>query len=901
MFRSTSNIASRRFGASGPGDDDDCSALRVMPSTGDPTDEVRASLASLTARAHRLVSQRDAEPLLRNGFGLFEASRKAAEEARHQASKCQSTSEGYAPATHASVELFMTQHLGFDAQAQQRLLKQLQHRQAQLGVDLGPIDVMPGTEASGFMGIADVDAVVAELKNDILLDVQNAVHRRQTSIVRDQVDTLFKAAWYPLYVRIADDYEALSMEANELAAGKAGASGRLLSTGTAISPTNAFTGVNRSSGYSMVDMLNSGSALATELNRRVAAFAAIVEEYAPAQWAAHFTAYVTETSLSGADDLTVLWASILQIIEPMQRRGSEADILSYVASSRRVMERKALSRLLERMLRMDPMRFEEVENMSASHLMDIIARSCGSSNSWMHAFVAMRVGRYDVAQLAVDAVGIRSVSDAMAKMAAKPPAERNAIPPASDIQSVYDEAKTKEDPYRQAVLMVLLAGRTGENPATVLRTMLSLAQKATESLEDALWLRLSCVRGAEKSTQVSPVQCLRTLQRALLDDMPELVSIMKGNACRLASFLIHALLPSTGLRLLLENNITHVDGFHMALCFSAQNLLQGRLHSALEAPIDIARHMNRYCSVVLLDVDRRIRAAAFAGTAMFAYFHKSGLTEAFVEYCLKDTICTRLLGSSNSVGGQDALLLRSGTGALSEELLKALVQVAEAASARSEITKATHVLLAVVFLANELRRPELQQRALQRAVQMMSPSLAQVLHLPSHSSVVSDVLSQALQLQQAVNAVRHHLHDETIGAQDYKTFEQLCRMADVYAFNVNGNLSDAVDTFMQLPFVPPPNAAVAGGVEAYVEAYCNAPNCVQLGASAVLQIAISAAGQLLQHYARNGTGDGADADDKRLRLLHRMQTVIEWVRQCCAQTSVAYPAVAEEFERTYLC
>ncbi|AYU83614.1 putative nucleoporin interacting component (NUP93) [Leishmania infantum JPCM5] len=900
MFSSTSNIAPRRLGSAGPGGDD-ASALRVMPSAGDPADEVRVSLASLTARAQRLVSERDAEQLLRNGFGLFEASRKAAEEARHQANKCQSTSEGYAPATHASVELFMTQHLGFDAQAQQRLLRQLQRRHAQLGVDLGPIDTLPGAEASGFTGIADVDAVVAELKNDILLDVQHAVHRRQTSIVRDQVDTLFKAAWHPFYVRVADDYETLSMGANELAAGKAGASGRLRSMGTAAPSANALGGVGSDASSSLVDILNSGSSLAMELSRRVAAFAAIVEEYAPAQWITHFTAYVTETSLDGANDLTVLWASIVQIIEPMQRRGSEADILSYVASSRRVMERKSLSRLLERVLRMDPMRFEEVENMSASHLMDVIARSCGVTNHWMHTFVAMRVGRYDVAQLAMDAIGIQSVRDAMAKMAATPPAERNAMPPASDLQPVYAEAKTKEDPYRQAVLMVLLAGRTGESPAAVLRTILSLAQRVTDSLEDALWLRLSCIRGVDKSAQVTPVQSLRTLQRAVLDDMQDLVSITQGNACRLASFLIHALLPSTGLRLLLENNITHVDGFHMALCFSAQNLLQGRLHSALEAPIDIARHMSRYCSVVLLGVDRRLPATVFAGTAIFAYFHKSGLTEAFVECCLKDVICARLLGSRNAVGGQDALLLRAGAGALSEELLKALMQVAEAASARSEVAKATHVLLAVAFLASQLCRPELQQRALRRAVQMMSPALAQVLHLPSRSSVVSDVLSQAAQLQQAVNAVPHHLNEEAINAQDYQTFALLCRMADVYAFNVSGNFSDAVDAFLQLPFVPPPNTAVTGGVDAYVEAYCNAPGSVQLGASAALRIAISAAGKLLQYYARSSTGGGADVDEKRLRLLHRMQTVLEWARQCCALTSVAYPAVAEEFERVYMC
>ncbi|KAK7199972.1 nucleoporin interacting component (NUP93) [Novymonas esmeraldas] len=875
----------RRLHGAGAAGSDDITALRIMPATGDPTDEVRASLASLTARAQRLVSERDAEPLLRNGYGLYEASRRGAEEARHQAGKCHATTEGYAPATHASVELFMTQHLGFDAQAQQRLLQQLQHRHAQLGADLGPSEVMPGAEASAFMGTADVDAVVAELKNDILLDIQHSVHRRQTSIVRDQVDTLFKAAWHPFYVRLADDYEALSVGATELAAAGAGTSGGRVSS---------------SAGSSLADVLSSGSALAAELNGRVAAFAAIVEEYAPTQWVSHFNAYVTEAVLDDADDLTVLWGSVAQLMEPLQRRGAAADVLSYVAGSRRVMERKSLSQLLRRMLRIDPLRFEEVENMSAAHLLDVVTRSSGTANHWMHAFLAMRVGRYDVAQLAVDAVGIQSVREAMAKLAAAAPAERNALPPASELQPVYAEGKTKEDPYRQAVLLVLLAGRTGENPATVLRTTLSLVQRVTETLEDALWMRLSCIRGVEESAQVTPVQSLRTLQRAVLDDMQELVHLTHGNACRLASFLIHALLPSTGLRLLLENNHTHVDGFHMALCFSAQDLLQGELHSTLEAPLDMARHMSRYCSVVLLDVDRRLRAAVLAGTAMFAYFFKSGLTEAFVECCLKDTIGARLLGPRNAASGHDALLLRVGASALTEELLKALIQAAETASARSEVTKATHVLLAVVFLADQLHRPELQQRALLRAVQMMSPALAQVLHLSPRSSVVSDIMSQAAQLQSAVRTDPHHHHGDAVGAPDYRTFALLCRMADVYAFNVNGNLSDAVDAFLQLPFVPAQSVSAMGGVDAYVEAYCNTVGSVQLGAAAVLPIAVSAAGQLLQLHASDRHA-GPEAEEKRARLLRRMQTVCEWARQCCARTSVAYPAIAEEFERVYLC
>jgi nuclear pore complex protein Nup93 len=883
---------------------DDAANLRVMPATGDPTDEVRASLASLTARAQRLVAEKDTEPLLRNGYGLYEASRKAAEEARHQASKCQSTSEGYAPATHASVELFMAQHLGFDAQAQQRLLQQLQHRHSQIGADLGPIDPMAAAEASGFMSVTDVDAVVAEIKNDILLDVHHAVHRRQTTLVRDQVDALFKAAWHPYYVRVADDYEALSVGTAELAMGNknnASADGRI--SAGAVGPQHQQQSLSANPGVgsarSLLDLLNSDSALAAELNRRIAAFAAIVEEYAPLQWVSYFTSYVTEVSLDATDELTVLWATVSQLLEPMQRRGSEADVLAYVATSRRVMERKSLSRLLERVLRLDPMRFEEVENMTAAHVLDVVVRFCGTTNHWMHTFVAMRAGRYDVAKLAAQTIGIAAVTTAVERMASAAPVERNALPPALDLQPVYAEAATKEDPYRQAVLMILLAGRTGESSTAALRTMLSLSQRITNSLEDALWLRLSCVRGVEETAQLSTVQSLRSLQRAVLDDMQELVSLTQGSACRLASFLIHALLPSTGLRLLLENNYTHVDGFHMALCFNAQDLLQEGLSSPLEVPIDLARHMSRYSSVVLLDVDRRTRSAAFAGTAMFAYFYKSGLTEAFVECCLMDTICTRLLGPRTAVGGQDALLMRAGAGPLSEELLKALIDVAEAASGRSEVAKATHVLLAVTYLAGQLDRTELQQRALLRAVQMISPALAQVLHLPPQSTVVADVLSQASQLLQAVNADEKHLYGDALMSRDYESFGLLCRMADVYAYHAQGNFNDAVNAFMQLPFVPQPNSVLMGDTEEYVEAYCNAPGSVQLGVTAVLPIAVSAATQLLQFYARS-RASGGNVEQRQTDLLQRMRSVCDWARQCCMRTSVEFPIAADNFELHYL-
>lgn len=902
---------SNRSGGKGVSASDDSHMLRVTHATGDPADEVRASLAQLTARAQRLITNSDDERLLRNGVGLFEASRRGAEEARMQSAKCQATGDSYTPASQASVELFMAQNLGFDAQAQQRLLQQLQQRQSQLAADLRPTDPPVASlsrlsdGAGGLNSISDVDAVVLELKNRTLLRVQGAVHRLQTSMMRDQVNTLFKAAWQPYNVGMADDFEGLSLE--PLRDGAIAASTVERATSTVSGAVDrSFT---QGGGASMIDLLTSGSAAATQLNAKVAAFANIVLEYPTSQWVSYFAAYAMDQAVNGGDELAVLWATMEQILEPIQRHGSSATTLLYVASSRSVMERKALSRLLTRTMKMDPARFEEVANMPAEHLLDVVARSSNTPNSWVHIFVAMRSGRYDVAKLAAQETGIAAVVAALEKVAAAPVTTRNHVPPALELQEAYTDATTRQDPYRQAVLFLLLVGRTGEAPAVVQRSMMELCQRVASSLEDTLWLRLCCIRGVEQSAQVPPVQSLAAMQKDILDDLHDLVVVAQGSVPRLTSFLIHALMPSTGFRMMLENSYTYIDGLHMALCFNANDLLlKSCAISAAEAPVDLGRHVSRYCTtVLLLSVDHRQRRAPVSGAALFAYFYKTGFNEAFVEFALKDHVCARLMGPRGLSPGSDIALFRGGgSAALAEELLKALLQVAEAAAARNQIATAIHVLTALAVVAQKSSRPSLRQNAIRRAVQIISPAIAQVLHLPPYSTVAEDIILQAVQLRHLMADDAALIDEDNGGVSrwDYAAFNALCAMADVYAAAAKENVELVISSFLQLPLVPPTSsssAASEAGMKRYIQAYCNGPSSVVLAMEAVIPLFFQAVMQLMQRYTASPSSSATDdRESSGAALRQQVAVVCIWLHQCCTQMGIEYPSAAAQYESLYM-
>lgn len=895
-----------RPGSTAGGGIDNTSVIRA---TGDPTDEVRSTLARLTARARQLAGNEDDLRVVRNGRSLYEVSKKATEEARQlwKKSPYVSGGDGTGTASQASVELFMAKQLGLDVQEQQRLLHQLEvsHVQQQLATDgaateqmglrAGPGMYYYGGAESGAAGVAggpyadDVDGVVARVKSDLLLQAQNAVHQREKERLQDLEYALFKAAWTPFYVGMADDLESLAM--------RRGGDGVLPAPSSSSSQAGLGPRDDPRSAVGLVSLLSGGSVLAQSLLQKAVAFAGIVEDTAPTQWTAGFSAYVTDQAVRTGDELAVLWTTVERVLEPVQREGSAATVMSYVASSRTVMEYKYLTRLLTSVMRTDPARVDELVNLTAERVMDVVARATGSNDGWAHVFTAMRAGRYDVAVLAAQKLGVSAVEGALQRCGKASPVNFHALTPATDLQSLYAEAATRDDPYRLAVLFILLAGRTGESDEVAQRVQMELCNKVAASLEDALWLRLACVRGVEESAKVTRLQSLTQVQRILLDDLPDLVTLARGNVPRLTSLLLHALLPSTGLRLLLENDVAYIDGVHLALCFNSCDLLQC---SPLESPVDLARHLVRYCSLVLLDLDHRSRDQAYAAGAIFDYFHKTGFDEAFVEMCQKDLLCTRLFGPRGTIGSGDAVLL-NGPKPPSADLLKAMNAVAELAATRNNAAMATHVLLVLAYAAHVVSKENVASNAINRSMHVFCPALAQAFYLPSSSSLVADLAAQAVQLRQILRSYPDS--DDRLSRTGIATFDVLCTMAELYINEANAAYEEAVGCFFVLPFVP---RSAATDLERCVQAYLAANTYVIAAAGAIVPVALRAAANLLRQYScsptPNGLGTVTDAE-KSIRLRQYMQVVCEWYRRCCSQPGPTYrevPAALGEFERQYL-
>lgn len=889
---------------------------RVVSSAGDPADEIRATIASLTARAQQLMRNDTDQRIVSQGRSLYELSKKAAEDTRQQVRRA-TTGEAY-PASQASVELFMAKHLGFDVQEQQRLLQQLQANNAKLASELA--SVHPGTGLTDRNRAAitavpggDVEALVARMKGEILARNEHEVHLRVKEQLQRLEDAVTKAGWIAYSVGVSDDMEMLSLRSSAGGAVQPPLPSRLILANT---PTSA----PRSS-MTLVNVLNSGSPIADEMNRKVAAFAPIVEHQPPASWCAYFTAYVTEQShFIEGDAMAALWDSIHQMLDPVQRQGSSATTLSYAAASRQIIERKALSHLLIHTMRLDPSRFDEVANIHTSRVLDLIGRTTSTTNPWVHLFQAMRCGRYDAAREVAKRLGNTVLETVLEKCAAATPEERSRLMPMVDLRDLYAEPHTHEDVHRRAVLFLLLAGSTGESEDAALRTLQDLCNQVATSLEDVLWLRLCCVRSVDATKTSGRVQSLSFMHKIILDDLPDLVATAHGNILRLASLLFHALLPSSALRLLLENDSTFVDGFHLALCFNQCNLLDS---APLETPLDLARHIRRYCSLVLLDADRRYAGCASAGASIFNYFHRTGFDESFAEFCVQDLVATRLFGVCGSAGTTpQRALLNAGA---SPELMKAMSNIAELAVSRGNLPVAVHVLLALADAAMRSGKssPHTVQQALLRAVQIVSPAIAQSFAVAPHTSYVTQLLTRAGQLRDTLRTVATSVVVDNSSLlpppRDLSTFEMLCTLADVYIAEANGNLEHALGCFLSLPFVP----TTGEDVDRCVREYGLLSNHLVAACGALLPVVLRCSAKLIDLYAQESSqqqvyGSGAShnasssslasggSSSKEVNLRFILKNIVEWMRRASSQSSAGSTTyhtcakVIQEVENTYL-
>lgn len=454
--------------------------------------------------------------------------------------------------------------------------------------------------------------------------------------------------------------------------------------------------------------------------------------------------------------MAALWQTVRSVLQPIQRAGSSsATAMHYLAASRASLEDASLRKLLVQTCGWSAAQWDEqaVQSLPAQRVLDAImcaneerltiqstrraqagvwstpwqpsspgaaASSPSLAHAWAHVYTAMRVGRYDAALLAAERLGSAAVTAALRRCEQE---EEGRFAPAtranaSELQSIYLEAvrgspaaatttgeasyDTADNPYEQAVLLLLLGGQlpTGTNPsirttaasasasaaAHSQRTLLQLCSHIAQSVEEALWLRLCCVRpqlphsssrttrqwrtntssstlkntqggdanharGAldtEEANRNSAVQSLTQLHTAILDDLPSLATIMGGNPVRLASFLFHALMPSAAMRVLLAGDTTYVDGLHMAMCCHHAGLLH-MVPETSSPPMLVGRQVMHYASLILLDwnTQRARDGLTMHGSTIYNYFHKIHCEDDFVELCQQPTVCARLFGLPN--------------------------------------------------------------------------------------------------------------------------------------------------------------------------------------------------------------------------------------------------------------
>ncbi|KAG8343545.1 dipeptidyl-peptidase 8-like serine peptidase [Trypanosoma vivax] len=824
----------------------------------DNNSDARGNIARLTARARQLLVNGTDTRVVRNGLSTYEMSRKTAADVCARA-----RATGQTSSSQASVELFMAS-LGFNLQEQLRLLQQLQATQVSLA---GSAVVEAGGAIWNSVGSDELGSVlevfVANRRNEVMQRGVEEIHQRVGEMMHERTEAMIRASWERCSVEVADVFETASLknDANNsiCTSGNAGPflerhQTKVLSGSSMSRSNSSTTPLHSRAGVSA--LLSGRDVVSTKVLSKVAAFAQIVGTKPASQWVRYFAEHTLEDSPVITDEIVLLWKTIQRVVEPVTQQGSGRTEMTLVASSRHVMEQKAHAMVLSKTLNVEPDRLSDLENIHATRFVGIVERYTSSSNVWAHIFTAMRCGRYDAASIIAGSAGHRAVEAKLDEYAKTHFTQHCSLSAAAEMTALYNEEATRLDPYRQIVLFLLLVGKTGESDEVVQSTVASLSSKVARSLEDTLWIRLFCVRRV--GAQGDKIQALVQMQRLLLDDMQELVALVHGNVVRLASLMIHALLVSSGVRLLTENDSTYVDGVHVAMCFHNAQLLHV---SEVEVPLDIRRIIQQYCTIVLLDVDKRYSRASNAGTAIFQYFYRTELVDAFVNYCGNEFVCARLFGQRAGAGHVDGLLLQQG-GVLTRELIEAMERIAEAAAANGRTELAVHVFLILekaLSLASDDTRASY---ALSRAVQIICPALSQAFHQQLTSESTS-LFTHAVYLQERLT------HSKcSIPHSMAECFQTLCAMSDVYVNVMRGETEQATRGFCNLSFVP----TSVDDVERCATVFDSVSDCVATAAPPIIVMVSRSILLKAKKSMHDGRGDV-------LPLRRQISKIAAWVRR----------------------
>lgn len=726
--------------------------------------DVRSNIARLEARARNLLSSTD-NRVARSGRGVFEVSKIASTEfARRQA-----TSQGQ----QAPVELFMAS-LGFDVQEQQRLLQQMQ-------VNRPPVQTYDDEEGSAASPPAvssdtaiDLEAFLASRRSEALQRCVDEVHRHVVDRTRELSELQIRSCWERRTDEVTDALETQSLYGSRRAEGS---SNQLLTSASAESSIK-------------------GSATSKPLlSSKIVAFAHIVDVASPQEWLPHFNDFVQSATSSPDDELSALWSTVDSILAPLMRANTatssfalNSGVKRYVACSRMVLEKKFLSGMFVQILKVAPSKIAELDQMHCSKLRDIIVQYAGAgADHWAQIFFAMRCGRYDAAQLIAATAGLRELEAALDTISKMSIFSRNECKAFSELRALYNDEATYRDPYRCAVLLLLLVGVVGQDAETTTTTFMNALDKVSSSIDDMIWMRLVCVRSIDSTPPL--LQSLVELQKSIVADIPQLLALPNSNVLKVASLLFHVALPSTAIRLLQEVEGLLCDAVHIALVFQSCSLLSC---TNAEPPLNITLAVQRYVRLML---DYETKTSRRAASAIFNYFFKSNIDDGFIDLCKNEIVCTKLFGQMGDASANEGALLQ---GSCSKELLAAMDTIAEENARIGQVELAVHMLIILDNFATSIRDLSTSRDAVEKAIRIINPALSHNAHNTSGPNTSREsLLIHARRLQE-----RLRVTPLDTNSRDIQAFRNLFVITEFNALVATGEVDRACQALYSLPFIP---------------------------------------------------------------------------------------------------
>ena len=750
--------------------------------------DIRANIARLEDRARQLID--DPHPRVTRNLGsVFQTTATAKESVSKQ--------RGTDNTLQAGVDVFLT-NLGFNVQEQQRLLQQITtSRVATLDDAVAPAS----TEAPAVHG-SSIQAFLEHQRSQAVARSVDEVHRALAEAERRESKDAFTRMWESRRQQIAEDFGVYTVTRSKDAMVPAIAAG---STVLAIEGPKGGSQLGATPGSS-----NPPFQVFTQFTNKLEQCAAVVASQSSETWLDAFTKIAMDEAgdRAATDPLAQLWITVQRILSPIVRNPSitrtpnssprrdsnvSGVVPTLLQSSRQVLERKYMFTILLRTEKPHTSELDALARMQAARYKAILEKSVQGQpgapskprSPWTMAYLALRSGRPDTAAL-FDLPP--NVSAALRGLATSMQATELRID--ESLYALFAHEDTANNPFRALVLLILLRGQL-DTEDNAFRTFNSGVDRIANTVDDRLWLRLMIIR---PNTDVrSRLQSLAAFQEEVLSDYQRVIQWVGGSVLQAVQLYFHVLLPSTALRVLLEDSTTMVDGVHLALvcdtsgCFAC---------STTESPLDVDRLLQRY-GTTLMVASRSPKAASGQPPvrALFYYFMRCNRIAPFVRLCQDSCVCARLFGRADGLSDDGELVRLGETPPI--DLLNALELIADAAIADSNTTVAIHALCVLDRLSLSINDATRAQRALQRAVQAFIPALCQCT-TPTSTSSRESLLVHAHALRSKLLSGRRQL----LPTKDVDAFIALHTLVQFFIEAAKGEEEIALRTFFSLSFVP---------------------------------------------------------------------------------------------------